>query len=265
MYRQIPLAQPIPLGYRFPKDLSGFDCQFVSFRISGFGVFDIPEFLARLTPSRATRFSRIPPTPARVVVDHRPSGSIPADRCALALSRFVYTGNQFAPNVMQSVQWANRHCVGDLERTLADHGTTTRLRTCTAGPGGRACAPCRAAGTAARRRQRSRKPDAVPTGSAKVTVLHTSPQQQIKQTENESAVRAQCANSKLAEDKPGTVSQAVTLAKILDDPDLQPIHAQTSRQLHALLTSLDAPKRKMKGSHLAMVSAMAGRQGRRVN
>jgi hypothetical protein len=65
--------------------------------------------------------------------------------------------------------------------------------------------------------------------------------------ENESAVRAQCADAKQAEAKPGIVAQAVTLAKILDNPYLQPMHPQTSRQLEALLASLDGPKRKMKG------------------
>jgi hypothetical protein len=76
---------------------------------------------------------------------------------------------------------------------------------------------------------------------------------------NEAGVIAQCANSKLTETHPTTVEQCRTLARILDNQDLQNMHPATSRQLDCLLKSLDSPKRKMK-SHLATVSAMAGRR-----
>jgi hypothetical protein len=77
--------------------------------------------------------------------------------------------------------------------------------------------------------------------------------------ENEAGVREQVRYSRLAEQRPGTVAQAITLAKILDDPQMKPMHPQTSRQLHTLLTSLDGPKKKS-GGRLAMVSAMSGRK-----
>jgi hypothetical protein len=75
---------------------------------------------------------------------------------------------------------------------------------------------------------------------------------------NEAAVREQCEQSPKGSERPGTVAQAITLAKVLDTPELQTIHAQTSRQLHALLLSLDGLKKKS-GGRLAAVQAMAGR------
>ena len=130
------------------------------------------------------------------------------------------------------------------------------------------CDVCRAAGTKARARQRAtQKTHTLPEGlkpkpQPKVVGLPSTPQPVESEAvgENEAAVRAQCGNSKRADDVPAIVSQAITLAKILDNPDLQPMHPQTSRQLASLLASLDGPKRKMKSGHLAVVSRMAGRQ-----
>jgi hypothetical protein len=78
--------------------------------------------------------------------------------------------------------------------------------------------------------------------------------------DNEAAVIAQCENmGQVAADKPAIVSQAKTLARILDDPTLMPMHASTSRQLQALLASLDGPKKKSRG-RLAAVQAMTPRK-----
>jgi hypothetical protein len=70
--------------------------------------------------------------------------------------------------------------------------------------------------------------------------------------DNEAAVRAQCEGATRAADQPGTVAQAITLAKILDREDLIAMHANTSRQLHVLLQSLAGPKLKSKGKLVAI-------------
>ena len=72
--------------------------------------------------------------------------------------------------------------------------------------------------------------------------------------ENEQAVREQCAKSSKAGDRPGTVAQAVTLARILDNPSMSALWPQTSRQLHVLLTSLDAPRPRSKGRLASVIS-----------
>ena len=77
--------------------------------------------------------------------------------------------------------------------------------------------------------------------------------------ENEQAVIAQCEMSKQAEVKPGIVTQARTLARILDAPELMTIWPRTSSQLQALLKELDGPRKKSSG-RLIQVSAMAGRK-----
>jgi hypothetical protein len=75
--------------------------------------------------------------------------------------------------------------------------------------------------------------------------------------ENETATREQCARSSKAADQPGTVQQAITLAKILDNPSLASIHPTTSRQLHILLTSLSGGKKKSRGGLAAIHMAYA--------
>ena len=58
-----------------------------------------------------------------------------------------------------------------------------------------------------------------------------------------------------ASERPSIAMQARTLARILDDPDLQPMHATTSRQLQALLAALVGPQKKSRG-RLAAVQTM---------
>jgi hypothetical protein len=62
--------------------------------------------------------------------------------------------------------------------------------------------------------------------------------------ENEAAVIAQCEHLPKAEDSPSTVQQCRTLAKILDNDEMSALWPQTSRQMHALLSSMaGAPKK----------------------
>lgn len=114
----------------------------------------------------------------------------------------------------------------------------------------------RAIRTKQRRDQRARKYNVVPikrrASAAPPTVSGEDAAPAFG--ENESAVRAQCASSARAEDKPGTVMQAVTLSRILDNDQLSALWPQTSRQLHALLTSLDAPRKKSKGRLSAVIA-----------
>jgi hypothetical protein len=65
--------------------------------------------------------------------------------------------------------------------------------------------------------------------------------------DNELAVIEQVERMPKAPERPSIVAQAKTLARIMDDPALRPMHATTSRQLQALLTSLDGPVRKSRG------------------
>jgi hypothetical protein len=71
------------------------------------------------------------------------------------------------------------------------------------------CQVCRAAMAEAKRRSRARRPDAV--GKPNVVGLPSNPQpvEANGMGDNERGVRAQCANSKLGDDKPGIVSQAI--------------------------------------------------------
>ncbi|CQD10646.1 hypothetical protein BN000_02200 [Mycobacterium europaeum] len=78
---------------------------------------------------------------------------------------------------------------------------------------------------------------------------------------NEAAVIEQCAMSKLADAKPGIVSQARSLARILDTKELMTIWPRTSSQLQALLRELDGPRKKM-APRLATISTMAGRKAK---
>jgi hypothetical protein len=76
---------------------------------------------------------------------------------------------------------------------------------------------------------------------------------------NELAVRQQCEQSPKAKDKPASVEQAVTMARILDNPEFAPMHPQASRQLQALLTDLGQPKTKS-GGRLYAVQQMTRRR-----
>jgi hypothetical protein len=145
---------------------------------------------------------------------------------------------------------------------MAAHGTTSEYRS------GCRCGPCRAANTAAARRIRARNAKARTRKSkSKVVALPSHPAQIVtaatEMGENEAAIREQCENSPKGSEKPGTVSQATTLARILDNPDYAPMHAQVSRQIHALLLSLDGPRTKARNnSRLAVVQAMTQRNVR---
>jgi hypothetical protein len=77
---------------------------------------------------------------------------------------------------------------------------------------------------------------------------------------NEAAVMAQCEAALKAADLPGTVEQARTLAKILDDDDCKAMWPTTSRQLHALLLSLAGSKAKSQG-RLYAIRKMTNRRG----
>ena len=78
---------------------------------------------------------------------------------------------------------------------------------------------------------------------------------------NEQAVMAQIQAAPKADAAPGTVQQAVTLAKILDDENCKALWPTTSRQLHVLLSSLAPTKTKSKG-RLAKVATMTNRSPR---
>jgi hypothetical protein len=100
----------------------------------------------------------------------------------------------------------------------AQHGTYRRYKLgCTEGPGGGACAPCKAANTAQARQRKARR-TLVSIGAAPKPVPASN-----EIGENEAAVIEQCANMPKAAEKPAIVAQSRTLAKILDDPVLQPI------------------------------------------
>jgi hypothetical protein len=62
----------------------------------------------------------------------------------------------------------------------------------------------------------------------------------------ELAVIAQCEDNPRAAERPATVAQARTLARILDTPEMFPTHATASNSLQKLLASLDAPNRGRK-------------------
>lgn len=76
---------------------------------------------------------------------------------------------------------------------------------------------------------------------------------------NEIAVMAQCEAASKATEKPATVEQARTLAKILDDDDCKAMWPTTSRQLHVLLSSLTPPPGKSKGK-LLQIQKMVNRR-----
>jgi hypothetical protein len=126
------------------------------------------------------------------------------------------------------------------------------------------CAVCRADETQRKREYRA----GIPADQRAVVSLllpttrrpaaASNPEPEPTMGDNEIAVRAQCESSPKAADNPGTVSQAVTLARILDRPEFAAMHPTTSRQLHALLTSLAAPKRKSRARLTRIRSMTSG-------
>lgn len=136
------------------------------------------------------------------------------------------------------------------------------------------CAVCTESARRAKQRQRAAKakphmlpeslrPAPAPAESAPNVVAMpkaTSPVEAAAMGDNEAGVRAQCAASRLAADRPGTVAQCITLSKILDNAELAAMWPTTSRQLQSLLATLDGPRKKTHGSQLAVVSKMAGRR-----
>jgi hypothetical protein len=74
--------------------------------------------------------------------------------------------------------------------------------------------------------------------------------------EVEAAVRAECAP--YADDRPGLVANAITLARKLDDPELVGLSLQASRQLMTVLLALHGnTKRKSGGRRLAVVRELS--------
>jgi hypothetical protein len=114
------------------------------------------------------------------------------------------------------------------------------------------CAVCRLAES-----ERKRNLRALGSGAkANVTPIRSHANRGAKTSpvigDNEQSVRQQCEAAPKAADAPGTVQQAITLAKILDRPELVAMHPTTSRQLHILLLSLTPPPGKSKGKLLAI-------------
>jgi hypothetical protein len=131
------------------------------------------------------------------------------------------------------------------------------------------CSVCRAAGTAAKRKQRANKarvhqlseslrPAPKPV-APKVVELPTSQQQVDTMGLNEQAVREECELSKSADTRQSVVAQAISLARILDDDRLMSMWPMTSKQLQGLMKELQGTKRKI-NRNLVVVSKMAGRR-----
>lgn len=80
--------------------------------------------------------------------------------------------------------------------------------------------------------------------------------------ETEQAVLDETANLSASESRPGMVSSAVKMARILDNPDLVKLHPTTSRQLTGTLETLRAASHKKTRGRLASVQQMTGRAGR---
>ncbi|OMC44097.1 hypothetical protein A5745_16815 [Mycobacterium sp. IS-2888] len=78
---------------------------------------------------------------------------------------------------------------------------------------------------------------------------------------NERSVRAECEAARNADTRQSVVSQALSLAKILDNPDLMSMWPTTSRQLQGLMKELQGPRKKSggRGNHLATIGAMSRR------
>ena len=134
------------------------------------------------------------------------------------------------------------------------------------------CSVCRAEATAARQRQRAKRakvhtvsesirPAPKPAEAApNVVALPTSSQRVEAIGINEQSVRAECEQSKDADTRQSVVSQAISLARILDNDDLMSMWPTTSRQLQGLMKELQSPRKKLKASHLGTISQMSGRR-----
>jgi len=168
------------------------------------------------------------------------------DSCAVAYQRNSGIGRNGA--MQENVPtW-------EYTRDMAGHGTDTHYRD------GCRCLKCKAAHAAKARANRARDPVArTRTRATVVVALPTTLPTTDAPSEpgqNEIAVRAQCLASPKCDEKPGTISQAISLSRILDDQSAMPLWPTTSRQLHALLTSLDGPKKKLNRGRLFAVQQM---------
>jgi hypothetical protein len=72
-------------------------------------------------------------------------------------------------------------------------------------------------------------------------------------------VLAQCDASHFGGDRPGTIAACRAMARILDDETQKPQWPRASRELHTLLTSLQAPRKKSRGK-LVQVQSLLGPQ-----
>jgi hypothetical protein len=141
-----------------------------------------------------------------------------------------------------------------------EHGTSAMYRR------GCRCGPCATVERDRVRRWRHTKMTGEDRSLAAVVPLAAKTSRKSKRAgpavvgANEAAVLAQCEAAPKAADAPGTVQQAITLARILDDEDCKAMWPTTSRQLHALLLSLAAPRGKSGGRKLAVIRAMSNRR-----
>lgn len=156
---------------------------------------------------------------------------------------------------------------------VANHGTVTKYRSCTAGPGGKPCQPCKDAAAAAKRRLRARKPSAntsaqgVKKFAANVVAMPNRGQapetsaQPRPPGEVELATREQCdAATQRGDNQAGIKAAAIHLARLIDDPDFAAQAGGNIAKLQKLLAQLGPPKKKSKG-RLQTISAMSGRKG----
>jgi hypothetical protein len=146
----------------------------------------------------------------------------------------------------------------------APHGTRARYAQ------GCRCAACKAENSSYQRSYRAAKATGTarladkPSDGAKLVAFPRSGQ--VNQTfqqkpevvvgDNERAVLAQTEASVHAAAQPAAVQQALSMARILDNPDCLAMHPTASRQLQLLLTSLDPPKPQRRKGRLAVVVAM---------
>lgn len=120
------------------------------------------------------------------------------------------------------------------------------------------CEPCRAAQAKYMRDYKDRR---LAIGGAKLLSLAAvdkpAPQPVSRGPgDNERAVREECAGLSLSDDRPAMVAQAVTLARILDNPKSMAMWPTTSRQLTAILNDLRGNSKKRTRSRLASVQRM---------
>lgn len=144
---------------------------------------------------------------------------------------------------------------------MAEHGGATRYRD------GCRCDLCRRGNAERQRTRRARDVNAHarvaanPTNVVEIKSKPTDPQPKTMGA-NEIAWLEQVELSGRAEQLPVIVSQGATLSRILDNPEMAPMHATVSRQLDALYARLQGPKKKS-GGRLASISAMTTYSPRR--